>query len=263
MGFLVPSHTARNIGEGHTRLQVHFDTILRTFGSPELHVVAWSKGGLWTRDALAFRSLPIKTLTTISTPHNGAFDNTLTISCVLAAVSDEARQICDLSPSSVAWASRHWGVSPHSYLLPGKPSVRSRYYWIAGAADSDGNGTISCAESAGLAGIECAPSASPSSENFLATVTYQAAGCSARLTFSPGERPLRISLFPSIPPTCGPTEPSDIIVKVSSSSFPAAFTPISGSFASSVLPRNHTTVINSATGDFVRAKILESQQLNF
>ena len=72
-GFHVVRHMAGSIESGAVQIPSAISGG-PSFGSEQMHLVCWSKGGLWTRAAIAAKSLSeSRTLTTINTPHQGTY----------------------------------------------------------------------------------------------------------------------------------------------------------------------------------------------
>ncbi len=159
-GFRVVRHNSISIEDGARVLPGALQAS-NLFGAYEMHAVCWSKGGLWMRAAIAQTALPLRTFTTLDTPHSGALPAFGIVSSLsilsaipLSLTSFEAQ---DLSPLRVALSSRNWSSDPHSYPIPNSYPLSnsystSAYYSVQSNADTNLDGKIQNLEGDGFLG---------------------------------------------------------------------------------------------------------------
>lgn len=240
------------------------------FGADEFHIVAWSKGGLWTRAAIsATPSLACRTLFTLDTPHDGAlgsagdFLGKEKLRELIIGASARTRwgplvlQMQDLYPAAVRKASAGWSTVPHKY--PSSTGMRqSKYFSVAANADANADGIIQADEGDGFIGINFDDS-NWVHRAWLRFLNYTAGGfsCGLRVDISGGDLFSRIVNLSPI--QCGRVEPNDLIVRVASAGSPA-FEPLGPSSATEFnFYYNHTSVLNDILGKRILSAIAANE----
>jgi len=126
-----------SIADGGLRLAQDVAVTAAEFGASRVHLVAHSKGGLWSRQMIRSLSadVGVYSLTTLDTPHNGsAFaDSGAPVVLGLTVFSAAARSISDLSVSGLRRFNRSTPLVP--YFRGSTASNRIRYSFFAADAN--------------------------------------------------------------------------------------------------------------------------------
>jgi hypothetical protein len=154
---LDPNQYAR-LGEGRDYLVANLKAVVDKFGAKECHLVAHSKGGLWTRGALPrLQDLNVGVLsfTTLDAPNKGAFlADFMLYGRQYIFGSPDLRNIFgllasfallhgadDLTRDGVADFNLNTADPPDGFTIDGV-FHQTKYYSVASDADLDGNGFI-------------------------------------------------------------------------------------------------------------------------
>lgn len=256
IGYYIFRQRPGAISTGHRLIPGAISEAQSQFGAESFHAVAWSKGGLWMRDAIHNSlNFPLITLLTLDTPHDGTrfiprglgFIGDYLDSRSLGAVSglgarwvwlDELR---DLHPEAVRVFTQLWKKEPHSYSTPDTGQRKSLYFSVTANADKNRNGIFEANEVVGFLGLTSEDILTASIGNFISAIF---AGCNLRVNVEGSS--LFSRLINASPIQCGAAIPNDLVVtQESARGGEQTFIPMESRFAED-FSYNHNTVVNGS-----------------
>lgn len=255
IGYYIFEQRPGAISTGHRVIPGAISEAQSQFGAESIHAVAWSKGGLWMRDAIHNSlNFPLMTLLTLDTPHDGTrfipsglgfyssyidrfSRGSISSASTLWILLDELR---DLHPEAVRSFTRAWDKRPHRYATPDRTGD-SLYVSVAANADKNRNGIFEANEVVGFMGLRSEDVLSASFGNLISVIF---AGCNLRVNIEGSS--LFSRLINASPIQCGAAIPNDLVVTQQSARGGATtFTQMELMFAQS-FGYNHSTVVNSS-----------------